>query len=303
MRGIVASERADSNRRRARGDRMRRYERYAGTVALHTAGVLLLLALVMWCRVQGDSHLFEEALGPIAKPIYRLYYATHFILDALGQRLVGTHGLHESVRMLICVGIAVGLWALVCVAGHFLRRLGGVMASSRAVRRGAHQVMPLSRRQFIFDSGVMAGTLVGCSAAYPVVVAPEAVKTVRFRLAIKDWPEALEGLRAVQISDTHCGKLVSMPYLRGVVAQANALQPDVVLLTGDYVQYRREDIERGIAIFQDLKPRLGTVAVLGNHDHAVGPALTRQSLREAGIPAIDNGRLYLGESGLSDTPR
>ena len=282
---------------------MRPYERYAGKMALHTAGILLLLALVMWCRVQGDSHLFEEALGPIAKPIYRLYYATHFILDAVGQRLVGTHGLHESVRMLICIAIAVGLWALVCVAGHFLRRIFAALSTSRAVRRGAVKVVPLSRRQFIFDSGVLAGTLLGCSAAYPVVVAPEAVKTVRLRMAIKDWPEALEGLKAVQISDTHCGKLVSMPYLHGVIAQANALNPDVVLLTGDYVQYRRDDIPRGIEIFRNLNPRLGIAAVMGNHDHAVGPSTTRQSFQEIGVPLIDNTRLYLGADGLRDTPR
>lgn len=82
-------------------------------------------------------------------------------------------------------------------------------------------------------------------------------------------------LRIVQLSDTHAGP-PDMPLarLQAIIVQANALRPDLVVLTGDYqgakllapvVDSNLDDVVRPFAA---LRSRLGTYAVRGNHDNA-----------------------------------
>lgn len=80
-------------------------------------------------------------------------------------------------------------------------------------------------------------------------------------------------LRVLLIADTHEGWPDMPPArLEAIVAQANALKPDLILLAGDYqggklLDLRRTDgLERAIRPFAALKAPLGVYAVMGNHD-------------------------------------
>lgn len=97
---------------------------------------------------------------------------------------------------------------------------------------------------------------------------------VRYDVAVPGWPAGQPPLRIVQLTDTHAG-LPDMPVARlaAIVAQANALEPDLVVLTGDYQgakwfgqDYRNLDVV--VRPFRALRSRLGTYAVRGNHDDA-----------------------------------
>ena len=61
-------------------------------------------------------------------------------------------------------------------------------------------------------------------------------KVVRYDVALPNWPAGQTPLRIVQLSDLH-GSWLDMPpdRISGIVAQVNALRPDVVVLTGDYI--------------------------------------------------------------------
>jgi len=263
-----------------------------------------MLLLVLLCRFQGDTGVYDDTLGALVKPVYRIYYMLHFVLDAASQRLLGTHGLSEWVRMAICVGIAGGLWALVCVAYLLGHRLWFRLRRARQepAPEVPHEIRPVSRRAFFTELGAGTSAMLACGAAYPVVVSPEAVRTVRHTLCIKDWPAALEGLRAVQLTDTHYGPMISLGYLNRVIQQTNALNPDLVLLTGDYVHNHRRHVPEGIRLFAGLRSKFGTVAVLGNHDHWVGLHISRMIFDEIGVPLIDNSRRFLTPNGFSDSP-
>ena len=60
-------------------------------------------------------------------------------------------------------------------------------------------------------------------------------RVVRVRVPLPAWPPALEGFRIVQISDIHVGPTIKQDYLQAIVDRVNALQPDVVAITGDLV--------------------------------------------------------------------
>jgi len=94
---------------------------------------------------------------------------------------------------------------------------------------------------------------------------------VRYRVVVSGL---VQPLRLVQISDVHMGNR-DMPAGRvdHIVAQVNALRPDIVVLTGDYVGGKFQgppkgvNLDDGIRPFLALYPRLGVYAVRGNHDN------------------------------------
>jgi uncharacterized protein len=86
-------------------------------------------------------------------------------------------------------------------------------------------------------------------------------------ISIADLPNALQGIQLIQLSDFHYdGFLLSESLLNQTIAASNQLNPDIVLLTGDYVTQSPKPIHALAAKLRQLKSRVGIYAVLGNHD-------------------------------------
>lgn len=111
---------------------------------------------------------------------------------------------------------------------------------------------------------------------------------VRYRLTLPDMDADRPPLRIVLLADIHAG-LPDMPpvRVRTIVAQVNALRPDLVLLGGDYVKGAPLGIgtipmDRALAPLSGLRARLGVIAVLGNNDCAGGMGERAAALLQAG---------------------
>jgi predicted MPP superfamily phosphohydrolase len=107
-------------------------------------------------------------------------------------------------------------------------------------------------------------------------------------------------LTIVLMTDIHvAGPDMPPERLARIVRQVNALRPDLVLIAGDLVSDKRVatrvyPTEVAIAPLAALRPRLGTLAVLGNHDHARGAGAVRAALTAAGIVVLDNRAARMG---------
>lgn len=155
------------------------------------------------------------------------------------------------------------------------------------------------RRIFIRRSAAIAGLgAAGGIGAFASFIEPQSLALRRYSVAIKDLPPAFDGLRIVQVSDTHFGPYIALGYLQEAVRRANALAPDLIVLTGDYVHRTPLSIRPGIGLLAGLKARLGIAAVLGNHDHWEGAKACREMFAGIGVPLIDNSRLFVGPRGL-----
>jgi predicted MPP superfamily phosphohydrolase len=128
-------------------------------------------------------------------------------------------------------------------------------------------------------------------------------------VALADWPRGAPPVRAVLISDVHvAGPDMPPSRLARIVDQIRALRPDLVLIAGDLVSDKRlatrtYRLREAIAPLARLRPRLGTFAVLGNHDHWRNAAEARAALRTAGIVVLDNSAARAGAltvGGLDD---
>ncbi len=155
---------------------------------------------------------------------------------------------------------------------------------------------PVPRRVFLKRAALGACGLLGAGSVYPLVEA-KWCRVHRVRLALPRLPRAFEGRRFVFLADIHHGPYTPSSYVRQVVAQVNALRPDLILLGGDYVSVDGRYIAEGTAALAALRARWGTVAVLGNHDHWQGRTRSRAALDAAGITRLDNTGVWLSYGG------
>ena len=96
------------------------------------------------------------------------------------------------------------------------------------------------------------------------------VSYTRLRAAIPGLSEQLAGLRIVQISDLHIGNGLEAERLERMIERTNALDADVIVVTGDIFDFDPAFVEDGVKRLAGLRARYGVYAILGNHDVYTG---------------------------------
>ena len=169
----------------------------------------------------------------------------------------------------------------------------------------------MSRRRFLTTA---LGTLAATGGATALTARHEAqdCRVLRVDAPLPHLPAAFAGLRVLFLSDTHHSRHVPLAYLERVVALANGLRPDLVLLGGDYVEREWDDVHfpsrayvrPGIGVLGRLRAPLGVFAVLGNHDGWQGHVgEIRAALAENRIPELRNRGVWLERPGGGDGGR
>ena len=116
----------------------------------------------------------------------------------------------------------------------------------------------------------------------------------RLQLMIDGWPRWSRPLRVVFLSDFHTGSHSDdVARLAGIVTEAQAFNPDLVFLGGDFVNMQLFGAGRvpprvTAAILAELVGRHGQFAVLGNHDYLYGAEEIADALRGHAITVLDN---------------
>ncbi|NJM52686.1 MAG: metallophosphoesterase [Blastocatellia bacterium] len=108
------------------------------------------------------------------------------------------------------------------------------------------------------------------------------------RINLKRLPKKLDGLKIVQLSDLHHSPFTNINHIEKAVQVANDLEPDLFILTGDYVSHEPEYIEPVAEVLGELRSEFGTFACLGNHDHWTDADLVTKSFRQNGIAMLIN---------------
>jgi hypothetical protein len=101
----------------------------------------------------------------------------------------------------------------------------------------------------------------------------------------------------VQLSDIHHGLYLPLQAVIDAVELANRLEPDIAVLTGDFITYSRAYIQPVAETLAGLRARLGIYAVLGNHDFRVGAEAVTRALRRQGIHVLRNQHTVLRVAG------
>lgn len=117
--------------------------------------------------------------------------------------------------------------------------------------------------------------------------APVPPRVTHLEVKIAGLDPRHDGARIVQLSDIHVGNLTPKTHIRAAIDAANAANPDVIVLTGDYVCWRRHEVALAAEQLGGLRaPRV--LAVLGNHDYFVWGAGVRTALETNGYEVLRN---------------
>lgn len=108
------------------------------------------------------------------------------------------------------------------------------------------------------------------------------------------WPRPLDGLTIAVISDLHVAPGTSPAYVRDLVDRTNALNPDIIALCGDLVDGPVTALADAVRPLGDLRARLGTFAVTGNHEFFSDAPGWVAFLRQLGIDVLENDRRTIG---------
>lgn len=119
-------------------------------------------------------------------------------------------------------------------------------------------------------------------------IEPHWLKITEHVVTSKDVPDSFSGTKIVFISDIHHGPFFSRSRVADLVERINRLNPDMVILGGDYVHRNRKYIQPFFDELRKLKTMLGVYAVLGNRDHWEDAQLTRELMARNGINNCDN---------------
>jgi predicted MPP superfamily phosphohydrolase len=95
-------------------------------------------------------------------------------------------------------------------------------------------------------------------------------------------------LRMVALGDIHFDPLYEEAYLAHISARITALQPDLVVYTGDFVTQHLSRMHDLAALLSRTVSRLGSFATLGNHDHWAGAGAVSAALEKEGIRVLRN---------------
>lgn len=125
----------------------------------------------------------------------------------------------------------------------------------------------MSRSKFLQYMGFITGGLVMGTMftgmfkwVYQFVVYKEKVK-------IDKLPSAFKGFKIVQISDMHLGSWTTPKPLVQAVDMINEMNADLIVFTGDLVNFSTKEAFRYASILKNLKAKNGILTILGNHDY------------------------------------
>ena len=113
-------------------------------------------------------------------------------------------------------------------------------------------------------------------------------------ITIDGWPRALSGLKIAVVSDIHAGSaFIDDDKVRLIVARTNQLQPDLIVILGDYIAgngrtSHRVEPEVFAPMLKELHAPLGVYSVLGNHDWWYDGYKVRRELEANGIKVLEN---------------
>lgn len=168
------------------------------------------------------------------------------------------------------------------------------------IARRALKATPIdpSRRQALarITGGVATAAVVG-HVGYGVTRALGDAEIVDVPVTLPKLPKQLDGFTIVQLTDVHVGGTIRKEFIEELVARTMELAPDLIALTGDFVDGSVEELAPHVAPFAKLSAPHGVYFITGNHEYYSGADAWIAKWRELGITVLRNERVSIERDG------
>jgi predicted MPP superfamily phosphohydrolase len=114
----------------------------------------------------------------------------------------------------------------------------------------------------------------------------------RVDIFIKDF--TFNEFTIVQFSDVHIGNTIGKSFVQECVDRINALQPDMVVITGDLLDRKIGTAKEALAPLKELQTKFGTYFILGNHEYFHGAQDIADYMPQLNIRALLNDSVIIG---------
>lgn len=254
---------------------------------LSVVGVVLAL-YVVW-RLIWPLRVPVSVRGPLGLLVLAL--ALHHRIVA---RFAGTMASPEIPKAAIAV-LASGFTALLLVA-VFLLVLDLLLLGARLLRQP--RIADALRRGWLRPAAGVVALVLGTHGVYQGMAVP---KVQRVDVAIAGLPAAFDGYRVLQLTDIHASRLLTGDWVASVVAESNALRPDLVVITGDLVDGSVRARANDVRTLGQLQARDGVIAITGNHEYYAQYAQWMQAFRALGMQVLENSHTEItrGDAALT----
>lgn len=153
-----------------------------------------------------------------------------------------------------------------------------------------------SRRKFVQNSALGFAGIPFAFALKGSVYNVSNLRIYKENIQILDLPINLNNLKIVQISDLHFGSFPDKNTIKEMCNIIDSLYPDIIFITGDFVNFDPKELELGLLEVSRLKSKYGSFAILGNHDHYMTDNDHNKlisKIRESGINLLINENITL----------
>ncbi|WP_164274575.1 metallophosphoesterase [Stenotrophomonas sp. B1-1] len=243
-------------------------------VVLSTVGLLMGL-YVAW-------RLFWPLRLPLwAKALLSLLLVALAVQLRIVATFWGTMASPEIPKLAIAV-LATGSTAVLLLALALLVMDAGLLLSR--LLRWPRVVTALRARMLRPLAAGLALLLSGYGVSQGMAVP----KVRQIEVNIAGLPAAFDGYRVLQLTDIHASRLLTGDWVRRVVAESNALKPDLIVITGDLIDgtvaARRHDFQP----LGELQAPDGVIAITGNHEYYAQYREWMQAFRALHMQVLEN---------------
>lgn len=278
------------------------------------SAVVLLVHRYLWARLVRDSELpppWRQVVTAVLALLCVGLFAGPIASRTLSGDLasLGAAGAFSWLGTLFFFLLTLGGSDLMRWLWRAVNRLRGASAGGASIDDGADEqardsgaqhdekVLDPDRRLFFqraLSGGASAGAILAGGAGIRGASRPPEV--VRVEVHLNRLPKELDGFRIVQISDLHVSATIRRPYVEQVVAIANACKPDLVALTGDFMDGSVEMLRDDMAPIATLKSRFGSYFCTGNHEYYSGADAWIAEFRRIGVRVLRNERVPINDA-------
>ena len=124
-----------------------------------------------------------------------------------------------------------------------------------------------SRRRFVSTAAIATAAIPFSGILYGVAKGRYRYTVHRHTVTFPDLPDAFDGFTITQLSDFHIGSFDNKEAVKKGIDLVNAQESDMLLFTGDLVNFRAAEVDGWEDIFGALQASYGKYSVLGNHDY------------------------------------
>jgi len=266
----------------------------------------MLVASQLYLFVRGDRALRQSRWSPRRKKLLRRalrgFFVAIFTIYYLAFLSRWAQADHPSPLILYLFIYPTAIWSFGSLFSSLLLLLTDLISycvrwfRSRVAEQTEASALSLdpSRRMFLQTS-------LGALAAAPILVSGYGASYASNGWEIEEVHLSLSPphpfdppLKVVQVSDIHSGLFMTPAQMRHCAEAIRQLEPDLFVLTGDFISNSAADLPPCIKEIARVESRYGSFAVLGNHEHLYGePETIIAAFEGAGISILQNAHRVL----------